>query len=307
MSDQAALHRTLLELGGRLPDAALATARLTLAESGTASVPEPGSLLEIGFSFVPAMPDARTFGRHVPPLLDLVGRELGDDADQAAVRAVAELPDAVALWRAWRLAPEWAAATIPPSRVYVLEANGPQAGTAATMMRELAAAGVQWPQVEVYRSGEDLPPYARQARNNGALLWVEQTPPPPRVARVFDVVDDAGARFLPEHERLTGDDLAHVARYLDAGAPVLATTARLRDEVEPERGEVVPMSYRTDGPWVWPESVHYYLVTYGFAPEPELLARARAAGVLLPAPDPAEEHRALALLFQSAAFAPVPS
>ncbi len=306
MSEQAHLHASLLRLGGRLPDAALATARLTLAETGTAALPDPDTLLEIGFTFVPALPDQRTFGRNVPPLLDLVGRDLGDEIDNAAVRTAAELPEAVALWRAVRLAPEWAAATIPPTRVYVLEANGPQAETTATMMRALTAAGQQWPLVEVYRSGEQLPPYARQARNSGALLWVEDEAPPLRIARVFDVVDADGARFLPDHERLTGADLEQVAAYLDAGAPVLATTARLRDEVEPERGEVVPMTYRTDGRWLWTDAVLYYLLTYGFAPEPELLARARAAGALLPAPDPADEHRALALLFQSAALSPVP-
>lgn len=304
MSDD--LHTSLLRLGGRLPDAALAAARLQLAETGSVSVPEADRLMEIGFTFRPAHPEAKTFGRYVPPLLDLVGRESGDDLDTVAVRAAAELPDAVALWRAWRIAPEWAAGTIGPAPVFVLEANGPQAATTAALMNELTAAGLEVPLVEVYRSGEELPAYTRAARNNGALLWVEDAAPPLRVARVFDVVDADGARFLPEHERLEGEDLQQVAAWLDAGSPVLSTTARLEDAVEPERGEVVPMTYRTDGRWLWPESVLYYLLTYGLAPEPELLAHIRVAGALLPAADPADEHRALALLFQSGALAPVP-
>jgi hypothetical protein len=302
MSDQDELHAALLALGGRVSDATLATARLQLAESGTVRVPEPA--VELAFTFRPALPDPRTFGRNVPPLLDLVGRELTDEIDRAAVEAAQRLPDTVALWRAWRMAPEWAAGTIPPGRIYVLEANGQQAQTTAAMMQALSAAGLDLPQVEVVMSGTELPTYTRTARNCAALLWLDGPVTPVRIARVFDEVDADGARFRPEHERLTGDDLEQVAGYLEAGTPVLATTGRMPDVVTPERGKVVPMTYRTDGQWLWSESATYYLRTYGLAPDPELLHHARSAGALLPAPGPAEQHRALALLFQSAALVP---
>jgi hypothetical protein len=305
MSEQDELHAALLARAGRVPDAVLAAARLRLAETGTVDVPEP--MVELDFTFRPALPDPRTFNRNVPPLLDLTGRDLGDEIDRAAIAAAQRRPEAVALWRAWRIAPQWAAGTIPPGRIYVLEANGPQAETAAAMMRELSAAGLDLPQVEVYLSGAELPAYTLSARNSGALLWLDGTAPPIRLARVFDEIDATGARFRPGHELLTGDDLHQVAGYLEAGTPVLATTGRLPDVVEPERGEVVPMSYRTDGRWLWTDSVTYYLRTYGLAPEPELLAVARAAGFLTPAPGPAEQHRALALLFQSAAIVPAPA
>lgn len=305
MTDQDQLHTALLELGGRLPDAMLAEARLRLADTGTVTVPEPPGGMELAFGFAAAMPNPRVFGGRVPPLVDLHGQDgLMDDLDRAAVEAVREQPGAVALWRSWRIAPDWAASVIPPAAVYVLEANGPQAATAAAVMRALSAAGVTAPLVEVYRSGDKLPAYSGAARNAGALLWADREATPLRIARVFDEVDEAGARFRPGRERLSGDELARTAAFLDAGSAVLATTAQAVDVVEPERGAVVPQTYRTDGRWLWPESVAYYLRAYGLAPQPELLDHIRSHGALLPAADPADEHRALALLFQSHALMP---
>ncbi|MET7468188.1 hypothetical protein ABZS35_05520 [Micromonospora sp. NPDC005599] len=305
MTDQDHLHTELLHLGGRVPDALLAEARLRLADTGTVILPEPPGPVDLPFTFASAVPNPRVFGGRVPPLADLTGREgLMDDTDRVAVTAARQQPGAVALWRGWRIAPEWAAAVIPPAPVYVLETDGPQAVTAAAVMRALAAAGISAPLVEVYRPGDKLPPYSAAARRSGALLWADRDTAPPRIARVFDEVDDDGARFAPDHERLSGTDLARAAAYLDAGTPVLATTARGPDVVEPERGRVVPMTYRTDGRWLWPESVTYYLQEYGLAPEPDLLAHIRSRGGLPPVTDPADEHRALALLFQSYALVP---
>ncbi|NIL42704.1 hypothetical protein HCB17_17260 [Salinispora arenicola] len=303
MSDQAELHAALLRLGGRIPDAMLVELRLRLADTGTVLAPRPEDTTEPAYTFAPALPDPQTFGAAVPPLLDLVGRDLTDQIDHLAIRAARGQTGAVALWRSWRTTSQRASSAVPPTRVYVLEATGPQAAIAAAMIRALAA-DLDMPQVEVYRSGADLPPYARAARSSGALLWMADESPPPRIARVFDVVDADGARFESGHDRLDGADREQVAAYLEAGAPVLGTTGTLSDVVEPERGAVVPMSYRTDGRWLWTESVTYYLRTHALAPEPDLLAHVRAAGALLPAPDAAHEHRALAMLFQSAAFVP---
>ena len=196
------------------------------------------------------------------------------------------------------------ASVIPPAPVYVLEANGPQAVTAANVMRALTAAGISAPLVEVYRSGDKLPPYSAAARGSGALLWADRDAEPLRIARVFDEVDDDGARFAPGRRAALRRGTRPTAAFLDAGTPVLATTARGLDAVRPELGQVVPMTYRTDGHWLWPESVAYYLQVHGLAPEPEFLAHIRSHGALLPVTDPADEHRALALLFQSYALVP---
>lgn len=295
------LHTALLQLGGRLPDALLAGARLRLADTGSVTLPEPASTLELDFTFVSAMPSPRVFGGRVPPLSDLTGREsLMDPTDRTAVTAAKQQPGAVALWRGWRIAPDWAATVIPPAPVYVLETAGPPAATAAAVMRALSAAGVVAPLVEVYRPGDKLPAYSAAARNSGALLWAGRDTAPLRIARVFD----DGGGFASARPRLSGSELEQVVSFLDAGAPVLATTTRAADVVEPSRGHVVPMTYRTDGRWLWPESVAYYLRAYGLAPASDLLAHIRAHGSDLPVTDPADEHRALALLFQSYALVP---
>jgi hypothetical protein len=102
------------------------------------------------------------------------------------------------------------------------------------------------------------------------------------------------------------DEVARLVRYLRRGTGVLHGGTAL-DEVEPERGEVVPVVYLTDGIWVWSAAQRYYLERYGIPPHPafyehivsqgyqvpevsdELLLEAGevATGALTPAPLPA--------------------
>jgi hypothetical protein len=63
-----------------------------------------------------------------------------------------------------------------------------------------------------------------------------------------------------------------VAAYLTSGTPVLHTTARTQDVLNPDAGQVVPGSFRTDGEWIWTDTVAYYLEQHGMAPEEELSA-----------------------------------
>ena len=109
MTEQDDLHKALLRLGGQVPDAMLAEARLRLADTGTVVPPRAARCARPCVHFASAVPNPRVFGGRVPPLADLTGREgLMDDTDRVAVAAVRQQPDAVALWRGWRIAPEWA-------------------------------------------------------------------------------------------------------------------------------------------------------------------------------------------------------
>ncbi|MET8546688.1 hypothetical protein ABZW03_39650 [Kitasatospora sp. NPDC004799] len=101
-----------------------------------------------------------------------------------------------------------------------------------------------------------------------------------RLAAVFDVVDPVtGPGFAPDRPRLAaGAEREAVARYLRAGAPVLLTPMLMDDVVDPGRRGVVPMGFRTDGRWIWTDTVTYYLDEYGLAPEPDLLAHVREQG-----------------------------
>jgi hypothetical protein len=98
------------------------------------------------------------------------------------------------------------------------------------------------------------------------------------LARVFDYADpatgpgfDAGHRVITdqaERDRLLG--------YLRGGAMVMATTARMADVLDPEQGEVVPMTFRTDGTWIWTDTVVYYLDRHSLAPDTRLVAHIEA-------------------------------
>ncbi len=333
------LHRLLLRVAGHAPADALAGARLALAEGragdvaltlGTvmaaAGLPpndeefallgalepdsveplsdtQPGQWPPLPLDFRPLAGD----DQDAPPLLDLTGvhadyvASLTDTHDQAATAAAERLPGARALWRAWRLGAE-------PAAVFVLEAGVPAEQLpvlTATLQRELQAAGLPHPLVETYAPGDDLPPYQRQAREASALLWTAEPPRPVAVARVFDGADpDTGPWFDRDHPLLGGEGRDQVLAYLDGGWPVLTTTERADDILDPERGPVVPLSYRSDGVWVWTDTVAYYLREHHLAPDLELLAHMDAADYRMPAPDAVAVHRVLAALL---APAPAPA
>ncbi|HEY3502779.1 MAG TPA: hypothetical protein VGN37_08380 [Actinocatenispora sp.] len=93
-----------------------------------------------------------------------------------------------------------------------------------------------------------------------------------RIAEVFDATAmDGSAVMGPSHERIA--DIAERERLLAylRGAPIaIFVPSRDADRYERERGRVVPMSFRTDGTWVWSDALAYYLEQYAFAPEPAL-------------------------------------
>ena len=63
-----------------------------------------------------------------------------------------------------------------------------------------------------------------------------------------------------------------MAAYL-RGAPLVAVAYGFDpDPFDPRRPQVVPLNIRTDGDWVWSESLAYYADRYGIGPEPELMA-----------------------------------
>ncbi|MET0132610.1 MAG: hypothetical protein ABW215_03355 [Kibdelosporangium sp.] len=115
-----------------------------------------------------------------------------------------------------------------------------------------------------------------------------------KVARVFDLGDPPG--FAPEHPRMTGDAREWVLTYLKAGNTVMTTPGRLPDVVDPARGAVVPAGVRTDGTWVWTDTITYYLEVHGLAPDPDLLGHIEAATGPPRRSDTATLQRALAAL-----------
>jgi hypothetical protein len=104
------------------------------------------------------------------------------------------------------------------------------------------------------------------------------------VAVVFDSRDESGTAVMgPDHERIPpGDERDRLIEYLRSAPAALATMARDTDRVDESQGKVVPMSFRTDGVWLWSDELVYYLELYGFAPETALREHIRSNGYQVP-------------------------
>lgn len=73
--------------------------------------------------------------------------------------------------------------------------------------------------------------------------------------------------------------------YLRHGPIVMAARSNAPDRLDPARGEAVPLTFHTDGTWVWSGAVAYYLSEHGVPPEGDLVAHIHANGFEVPAVD----------------------
>ena len=143
----------------------------------------------------------------------------------------------------------------------------------------------------------DLPPYQRTALGCSALLWTAQPTPDIQIAELFDPVDEVGGPgFAASRPTLEDSERGAVLAYLDAAGPLLTTTALMDDVMDQRHHGVVPMSFRTDGQWVWTDAIAYYLRHYKLAPDPQLLHHIRTRRYELSPVDAVAQHRALAAL-----------
>ena len=149
----------------------------------------------------------------------------------------------------------------------------------------------------MYQTGQELRAYHRLAREYGELIWAAAENPGIEVAGVFDSVDaESGPQFAPDHGKLDEEEAAKVAAYLYGGEPLLVTTATMDDILDSAHACRVPMSFRTDGTWIWCDAAAYYVAKHQLEPDCGLLAHIRAGSYILPAVDGVAVHRALAVL-----------
>jgi hypothetical protein len=110
------------------------------------------------------------------------------------------------------------------------------------------------------RSDDNVPGWLRRR--------LAAAPPPARfrVARIFD-----GPGAAVNRPPVSPDDVHDLLDYLDA-AP-LAGPARGYDvdRMDPEGRQSVPVAFHTNGTWIWPAAVNYYLREHDVPPEPELV------------------------------------
>ena len=101
-----------------------------------------------------------------------------------------------------------------------------------------------------------------------------------RLARVFETpradglprVDPARGRMTDVEERRT------VLGYLEAATVIDDLGTHSNDLLDPRRAAAIPNRFRTDGRWIWDDSVAYYLRWHLVPPEPDFLAHIAAAG-----------------------------
>lgn len=111
--------------------------------------------------------------------------------------------------------------------------------------------------------------------------WLRRGAGELRVAKPFGSFTSDGTPvvkrpMVPESERDA------VVRYLEQAPVVLAARGFDDDLLDPARPRRVPLTYRTDGTWVWSGAVGYYLRVHGVPPEPELVAHIRSGGFRVP-------------------------
>ncbi len=314
------MHDVLLGLAGRVSDEFLATARQRLAEGAIGQVAEsvcqelaaggvalslrqmgvlaeflPGSATSM-FSRIPIGDEQRVLAWH---FTGTPAEPVGVDGAGVAglVAVLSDTAGVRGLWCAWRGPVSGQGPWLP---VYVVEAGSgvDPVGLTGRLQRALVVAGSGVPRVEVVVPGGEVPVYQRAARSYGRLVWAATEPVGLSLARVFDGVDEAGEPvFEEDHLRLLDAvERDRVLDYLRAGTVILDTDSTMDDVVDRSRGSVVPVSFRSDGVWIWPDIVCYYLEQHGLAPDEQLLAHIRTAD-RLPAPlDAVTVHRVLEYL-----------
>ncbi|MFC4998810.1 hypothetical protein ACFPIJ_13305 [Dactylosporangium cerinum] len=83
-------------------------------------------------------------------------------------------------------------------------------------------------------------------------------------------------------ERLEGVERDLVARYLRE-APLVVSAFGFGPDLYADSHPRVPLHVRTDGRWVWSESLAHYAAVYALAPEPAFLAHIRTRRYQFPA------------------------
>lgn len=128
-----------------------------------------------------------------------------------------------------------------------------------------------------------------------------------RLARVFDGQSPTGRPwFSPGRLRLPEPvRRKRLASYLSSGRTVLRAAGRGPDPLSESDEPVLPLTYRTDGVWVWQEALAYYALR-GLAPELEFLSHIEGKGYLLPTTVDDEVAAAAAALVTTPRLTPLP-
>jgi len=113
------------------------------------------------------------------------------------------------------------------------------------------------------------------------------------LARAFDVIEDGrGVWYRP---MIGAGEQVPLLRYLESAPVVLSSRGSAKDLFTGGDDEVVPLAYQTDGRWVWPAGVAYYLREHEIPPSMALVDHIRQQRYELPVVPEIAKARAAAL------------
>lgn len=126
-----------------------------------------------------------------------------------------------------------------------------------------------------------------------------------RTARVFDGTGNDGRPHV-DRQMLDETEAGKVLAYLQAAPVVTSAQGLAPDRIDPHRGDAVPRTWQTDGSWVWPGAVTYYLRSYALPPDPDFLEHIRQRHYRPPTVDGAARQAASAVVNTPAPAGPPP-
>lgn len=140
------------------------------------------------------------------------------------------------------------------------------------------------------RSDDDVPEWLVR-RLSG--LRPEQPGRRFRIARIFDGRGPSG-RPSVNRPPVAEEERDRLLDYLDRSPMILPERGHDIDRLSGDGGQHVPVAFHSDGVWIWPAAVNYYLRHYGLPPEPGLVDGARANEFRAPEIDEATANEAAA-------------
>ncbi|MGH3438700.1 MAG: glycohydrolase toxin TNT-related protein [Sciscionella sp.] len=98
-----------------------------------------------------------------------------------------------------------------------------------------------------------------------------------RIARIFDRPGPDG-RPTVDRPQVDQAEREQLLAYLDRCTMILPVRGHDIDRLATDARQSVPVAFHSDGSWIWPAAVNYYLRGYGIPPEQGLVQHARANG-----------------------------
>ncbi|GGP58967.1 TNT domain-containing protein [Saccharothrix coeruleofusca] len=140
--------------------------------------------------------------------------------------------------------------------------------------------------------------------------WLRERAGLPSPDALFEapVFDGADAQGRPVHDRppVHPQERDDVLAYLESAPVVLSARSFGQDALAPDAPADVPLTYHTDGTWVWSGAVAHYLRKHHVPPVPQLVQHIRDNDYRVPEVGTAAENAASAVAMGQAESAPLP-